>query len=104
VYRDRPILYGCGDFIDDYEGIEGYEQYRGDLVLMYFATLTSATGKLTALQITPMQIRRLTLNKPSQADASWMRDTIGRVSASYGTHVELTADSTLSLRWEDATA
>jgi len=104
MYRDRPILYGCGDFIDDYEGIEGYEQYRGDLVLMYFATLTAATGQLTALQITPMQIRNLTLNKPSPADISWMRDTIERVSASYGTHVELTAAGTLSLRWEDATA
>ena len=46
VYRDRLILYGCGDFIDDYEGIEGYEQYRDDLVLMYFATLSPATGEL----------------------------------------------------------
>jgi poly-gamma-glutamate synthesis protein (capsule biosynthesis protein) len=69
---------------------------------MYFATLTAATGQLTALQITPMQIRNFTLNKPSSADAGWMRDTIERVSASYGTHVELTADGTLSLRWEEA--
>jgi hypothetical protein len=27
VYRGKLILYGCGDFIDDYEGIGGYEQY-----------------------------------------------------------------------------
>jgi hypothetical protein len=31
-----PILYGCGDFITDYEGIEGYEQFRGDLAIAYF--------------------------------------------------------------------
>jgi poly-gamma-glutamate synthesis protein (capsule biosynthesis protein) len=103
VYRDRLILYGCGDFIDDYEGIEGYEQYRDDLVLMYFATLSAATAELTALQMTPMQIRKMTLNKPSYADAEWLRDTLERVSASYGAHVGLTADGTLSVRWGDAT-
>src|SRR5262249_46311794 len=31
VYRDRLVLYGCGDVIDDYEGIGGYERYRDDL-------------------------------------------------------------------------
>ncbi len=35
VYRDRLILYGCGDFLNDYEGISGYEEFRGDLSLMY---------------------------------------------------------------------
>jgi len=102
VYRDRLILYGCGDFIDDYEGIEGYEQYRDDLVLMYFATLSPATGELTALQMTPMQIRKMTLNKASRTDAEWLRDTLERVNGSYGTHVELTEERTLSVRWVDA--
>ena len=36
VYRGKPILYGCGDFLNDYEGIAGYEEYRSHLVLMYF--------------------------------------------------------------------
>jgi poly-gamma-glutamate capsule biosynthesis protein CapA/YwtB (metallophosphatase superfamily) len=27
-YRDRLILYGCGDFLNDYEGIKGYEEFR----------------------------------------------------------------------------
>jgi poly-gamma-glutamate synthesis protein (capsule biosynthesis protein) len=103
VYRERLILYGCGDFIDDYEGILGYEHYRDDLVLMYFATLSAATAELTALRMTPMQIRKMTLNKPSHADAGWLRDRLERVNASYGTHVDLTADGTLSLRWGDAT-
>jgi poly-gamma-glutamate capsule biosynthesis protein CapA/YwtB (metallophosphatase superfamily) len=33
VYRGKLILYGCGDFIDDYEGIAGYQEYRDDLRL-----------------------------------------------------------------------
>src|SRR5207247_6645779 len=35
VFNDRLILYGCGDFLTDYEGISGYERFRGDLALMY---------------------------------------------------------------------
>ena len=99
VYGGRLILYGCGDFINDYEGIEGYEQYRSDLALMYFATLSGATGELTALQMTPMQIGKMKLNAASHDDAAWLRGTLERVSAPRGTRIELTADGTLSLRW-----
>jgi poly-gamma-glutamate synthesis protein (capsule biosynthesis protein) len=100
VHRSRLILYGCGDFINDYEGIEGYEQYRDDLVLMYFATLSPATHELTALHMTPMQIRKLKLNKTSPADSQWLRDTLERVSAPHGSHVDLMSNRTLTLRWE----
>jgi poly-gamma-glutamate synthesis protein (capsule biosynthesis protein) len=44
IYHDRLILYGCGDFIDDYEGISGYERYRDDLVLMFFPSLSPGLG------------------------------------------------------------
>jgi poly-gamma-glutamate synthesis protein (capsule biosynthesis protein) len=92
-------LYGCGDFINDYEGIEGYEQYRDDIVLMYFATLSPAAHELTGLYMTPMQIRKLRLNKISQADAQWLRDTLERVSSPYGSLVDLLPNGTLGLRW-----
>jgi poly-gamma-glutamate capsule biosynthesis protein CapA/YwtB (metallophosphatase superfamily) len=98
VYRNRLILYGCGDFINDYEGIEGYEQYRDDLVLMYFATLSPATDEVTALHMTPMQIRNVRLNRTSQADSQWLRDTLERVSAPYGSAVDLMRNGTLMLR------
>lgn len=35
LYRGHMVLYGCGDFINDYEGIGGYEDFRSDLTLMY---------------------------------------------------------------------
>ncbi len=50
VYKDQLILYGCGDFLNDYEGIGGYEDYRGDLSLMYFATVETSTGTLVSLR------------------------------------------------------
>jgi poly-gamma-glutamate capsule biosynthesis protein CapA/YwtB (metallophosphatase superfamily) len=56
VHRNRLILYGCGDFLNDYEGIKGYEPYRDDLVLMYFPEIDPA-GNLNALDRVPLQIR-----------------------------------------------
>jgi poly-gamma-glutamate synthesis protein (capsule biosynthesis protein) len=99
VYRNRLILYGCGDFIDDYEGIAGHEQYRDDLVLMYFATLSAATGDLTAVQMTPMQIKNLKLNRPPEADLEWLRGTLERIGRAHDTSVQLMANAQLMLRW-----
>ena len=94
VYRNRLILYGCGDFIDDYEGIAGYEEYRDDLVLMYFASLTPA-GELERLRMVPLQHRRLRLRRASAVDTRWLRNTLERVSVGFRTRVELEADGAL---------
>ncbi|KAA5834583.1 CapA family protein [Saccharopolyspora hirsuta] len=93
VYRGRLVLYGCGDFIDDYEGIPGYESYRDDLRLLFFATLTPA-GELAELRMLPMQARRMRLHPASTADAEWLRDTLTRISADFGTEISL-SDGTL---------
>ena len=53
VYRRRPILYGCGDLLTDYEGIRGHEAYRGDLAIMYFIRFDLASNDLIDLQLVP---------------------------------------------------
>jgi poly-gamma-glutamate synthesis protein (capsule biosynthesis protein) len=78
VYRNRLILYGCGDFINDYEGILGHEEYRPDLTLMYFPTFDAISGELRDLRMTPMQLRKLRLNRAAPEDARWLRDICGR--------------------------
>ena len=65
VFKGRLILYGCGDFLTDYEGISGYEQFRGDLALMYFVELDSQTGQLVSARLVPMQMRRFQLKRAS---------------------------------------
>src|SRR5579883_837010 len=57
VYRGKLILYGCGDFLNDYEGISGDEVYRGDLVLMYLPTVEAASGRLLGLIMVPFRIK-----------------------------------------------
>jgi len=99
VYRNRIIFYGCGDFINDYEGIRGHEEYRPDLALMYFATLHPATGDLVQLRMTPMQLRKMRLNRAGRRDVRWLADRLGRISIGFGSWVEATEDDILFLRW-----
>ncbi len=99
VYRNRLVLYGCGDFIDDYEGIAGYESYRDDLRLLYFATIDAATGELAELRMAPMRARRMRLRPASHEDARWLRSTLSRVSRPFGTRVELRPDGVLVAGW-----
>ena len=99
VYRGRLILYGCGDFLNDYEGISGYEEFRGDLSLMYFAVVNSANGELVSLQMTPTRITRFRINRASGTAAIWLMNTLNREGASFGTRVKLEKDNRLVLYW-----
>lgn len=95
VYRERLILYGCGDFLNDYEGIRGYEGFRSDLTLMYFASVEPASGRLLSLRMTPMQVRHFREHRASMRDAEWLRGVLSREGRALGTRVELDADGTL---------
>lgn len=97
VYREKLILYGCGDFLNDYEGIGGYESYRGDLSLMYFVKVAPDTGQLIALEMVPMQIRRFRLNPALEHDAHWLHRTLDEQSRNFNCRIELTTDRTLKL-------
>jgi len=97
TYREKLILYGCGDFINDYEGISGYERYRDDLALMFFPSLDPATGRLVALQVTPMQIRKLRLNRASAEDARWLCNVLNRISEPFGVRLDPMSDGALTL-------
>lgn len=90
VHDGRLILYGCGDFLNDYEGIAGYEEYRGDLAVMYFPEVDPVTGRLVGLDMTPLQIRRLRLNQAQSADVDWLGRTLDRESRKLGTRIAWT--------------
>jgi poly-gamma-glutamate capsule biosynthesis protein CapA/YwtB (metallophosphatase superfamily) len=89
LYRGRLILYGCGDFLNDYEGIRGYEEYRGDLALMYLARVDAASAAVVSLEIAPLQIRNFRLARPSSQDVEWLQQTLDRESRRFGVRVGL---------------
>jgi poly-gamma-glutamate capsule biosynthesis protein CapA/YwtB (metallophosphatase superfamily) len=101
VHREKLILYGCGDLLNDYEGIGGYEAFRGELGLMYFARIDSKTGKLAGLEMAPMRVRRFRLVRTTRRDAAWLRDVLTREGNLLGTRVEMNKDGNLMLRWEN---
>ena len=99
VYRGRLIVYGCGDLITDYEGIGGYERFRGDLALMYLVEVDSSSGELISARLVPMQMRRFKLERASAADTKWLCNLLNEVGKRFGTRARLAEDNSLTLAW-----
>ncbi len=96
IFKGHLILYGCGDFLTDYEGISGYETFRGDLALMYFVELNSR-GELVSARLVPMQMQRFRLEHASAADARWLCELLNELGAPFGTQARVIEDDTLIL-------
>lgn len=88
THDGRLILYGCGDFLNDYEGITGAEAYRGDLVAAYLADIDGADGRVSDLEILPFQLRRFSLHRPAGQDIDWFAQRLGRECARFGGRIE----------------
>jgi len=98
IYRDKPILYGCGDLLNDYEGIEGHDLYRGELALMYFPSFRD--GKLSQLRMTPTRTRHFRINRAADEDVRWLEETLNREGQRFGTRASRTANGELMLEWK----
>ena len=99
VHQHRLILYGCGDFLNDYEGIVGYEEYRDDLAPLYAASFDPTSADLIDLEIVPFQIRRFQLIRTSSEDTAWLQQTLDRESRGFGVHIGLDPGSRLTVSW-----
>lgn len=100
VYESKLILYGCGDFLNDYEGIGGYEGFRDDLSLMYFVSVEPSTGNLVAVKMIPMRVKRFSLHRASWGDALWLKAILDREGREFATRTEIDEDHTLTLCWD----
>lgn len=95
-YERGIILYGCGELIDDYEGIDGFEPFRSDLVLLYFVSLTDDDSP-PALAMTPMRIQNLRLVRATPAEGRFLARDLAEASRAFGSVVELMDDGDLVL-------
>lgn len=93
VYRGKLILYGCGDFVDDYAL---HAEYRNDLgalwrVLVEEGEMENGKEKLVLdrLEIFPTRIERFRamLLGADDVDHEWVRRKIGTLSLELGTLV-----------------
>ncbi len=104
VFKGRLILYGCGDFLTDYEGISGYPAaagFRGDLALIYLVELDSDNGELINARLVPMQMRRFRLERRSAADAKWLCNLLNALGKPFGTALRSQEDNSLKLEWRE---
>ncbi len=97
VYKGRLILYDCGDFINDYEGIQGNETFRPDLMLMYRLALDVPEKRLTEVQILPFRLRKFRLEYASPKDTVWLADVLGVEYGRFGASVRLDDAGKLTL-------
>ena len=98
IYKGKLILYGCGDFVNDYEGISGHEHYRSDLSLMYLPTVDpTRAGMLTALSVHPFKMRRFRLQRAATDDVRWLCDMLNAEGRSTGTAFTEAAGGSLEL-------
>jgi hypothetical protein len=95
-YHGKIIIYGCGDFVDDYAVSEGY---RNDLSAVWRVRVRETEKeterglglglKLERLEIFPTRIERFraTLLDPDDGDHVWVRKKIAGLSGEFGTVV-----------------
>lgn len=99
VRGGKLILYGCGDLINDYEGISGHGEYRGDLSLMYFPEIDASTGSLRSLRMAAMRMRRFRLERADAQGVDWLLATLNRESRALHTSAAVDGRGLLALEW-----
>lgn len=87
-YRGKVIIYGCGDFVTDYEGIGGYERYRPSLAPMYFVTVNLHSRQVERLEIGLMRLRRFRLTKSGASERRWLRNKLNEFGKEFATIAE----------------
>jgi poly-gamma-glutamate synthesis protein (capsule biosynthesis protein) len=103
VYDGRLVLYGCGDLVNDYEGIAGEgARYRDDLRVLYVVDLSgpppgATTGwSVRDVRLVVLQSRRLRLELAEAADVTWLADRLTSASQRFGVRLEVVDDAILA--------
>ncbi|KAJ5636289.1 Polyglutamate biosynthesis protein [Penicillium longicatenatum] len=89
VYRGKVVIYGCGDFVDDYMV---REKYRNDLGAAWRVIIKEGEDKslmLDRLEIFPTRVDQFRANllEKGDKDHRWIREKIRELSGELGTTV-----------------
>ncbi|NML18218.1 CapA family protein [Azohydromonas caseinilytica] len=99
VHAGKLILYGCGDLINDYEGIDSPGPLRSDVGCLYAATLSAVNGSLLALEIVPLQLRRFRLEPPDPLVRQELHRMLDAGCRRFGTRLETDPGGSWQLAW-----
>lgn len=101
VHDGRLVLYGCGDLINDYEGILKRPHriaLHPDLGLVYLARYDRASRRLLSLEMRPTTVRRLQVCRAGAAAARRLAARLSREGQTLGTRV-VEEEGALHLQW-----
>jgi poly-gamma-glutamate synthesis protein (capsule biosynthesis protein) len=96
-YHGGLILYGAGDFINDYEGIPGHERYRPNLAVGYLVDVDYDTKRVEQATALVFSRRRFTLELAGRDDVSWLAEVLRRTSPEDGVLCETRGGTALHL-------
>ena len=96
----RPIPWRCGDFRNDYEGIEGDAEFRGDLAVAWLPQFRGPPWQLASFEAAVFRIRRMPLKRAPAADRDWLCARLARESGRFGVQVEAGASNRLHFLWQ----
>ena len=98
VYKDKPILYGCGDLINDYEGISGHDAYKPHIGALYFIRFNVDNGKLISLELMPTEIRKFRLHLARQSFSKRLLKILNRESMQFSTEFHELTNHVLAVK------
>ena len=104
VHAGKLVLYGCGDLLNDYEGIDPQGPQRSDLGCLWAPTIARSDGRLQALEIVPLQLRRLRLGTPDPRSRGELRRALAEGGRGFGTWIDETPDGRWRLGWRGRAA
>ena len=89
LYGGKVIIYGCGDFVNDYEGIGGRDDFRPWLSPMYFVTFDQQSGEVARVELEVMRMRRFRLTRASVGNKRWLTAKLNEFGDEFATCLKM---------------
>jgi len=88
IYKGKPILYGCGDFIDDYAVTE---EYRNDLGFAYFVDWNFESKSVQKIELIPTKVELCAVSKNvNVSDREWLIQHMTKLCKYFETSTKFT--------------
>ncbi len=100
VYKEKPVLYGCGDFINDYEGIDTQQIFRDDISMMFFITMNTKSKELIDVTLVPLIKHQFSLKHLSEEDFRFLESNLNQIGKQFKTWVKREQNDSFSLHWK----
>lgn len=90
VYKGKLIIYGCGDFVDDYAVNTTYRNDLSGIWRVGLEELQKGKLEVRTLELYPTKIKRFQTNliKGSDPDHAWVHSKFQQLCRSFGTEVQ----------------